>query len=171
MPNVRFFLIGDGVLLEHLQERARGYGILDNFVFAGLIDRNRIPEMISAMDMVVHTSLREGLARVLPQALAMGKPCVSFDIDGAREVVMDDHTGYLVKAFDSVSLADRISRVLEDEEFRKTLGANGRRHVDPIFRTEKMVADIADLYQQLLKQKTGQVNRFDPAFRSWSAAD
>ena len=171
VPNVRFFLIGDGVLLEHLQERARGYGILDNFVFAGLIDRNRIPEMISAMDMVVHTSLREGLARVLPQALAMGKPCVSFDIDGAREVVMDDHTGYLVKAFDSVSLADRISRVLEDEEFRKTLGANGRRHVDPIFRTEKMVADIADLYQQLLKQKTGQVNRFDPAFRSWSAAD
>ncbi|MBK9528859.1 MAG: glycosyltransferase [Acidobacteria bacterium] len=83
VPNVRFFLIGDGVLLERLQERARGYGILDNFVFAGLIPRERIPEMISAMDVVVHTSLREGLARVLPQSLAMGKPCVSFDIDGA----------------------------------------------------------------------------------------
>ena len=42
IPNVRFFLIGDGMLLEHLQERARKYGILDNFVFAGLIDRERI---------------------------------------------------------------------------------------------------------------------------------
>ena len=171
VPNVRFFLIGDGVLLEHLQKRARDHGILDNFVFAGLIDRNRIPEMISAMDIVVHTSLREGLARVLPQALAMGKPCVSFDIDGAREVVIDDYTGYLVKAFDSVNLADRISRVLENEELRKKLGDNGRIHVDPNFRTEKMVADIADTYQVLLKQKINRVRRFDPSFRSPSAAN
>ncbi len=150
VPNVRFFLIGDGILLEHLQERARGYGILDNFVFAGLIDRTRIPEMISAMDVVVHTSLREGLARVLPQALAMGKPCVSFDIDGAPEVVIDDKTGYLVKAFDSDGLADRIAHLLGDKDLREKFGENGRRHVNPNFRTEKMVADIAEVYQMLL---------------------
>src|SRR5207237_9161545 len=110
VPNVRFFLIGDGILLEHLQERARENGTLKNFVFAGLIDRTRIPEMISAMDVVVHTSLSDGLARVLPQALAMGKPCVSFDIDGAREVVINDKTGYLVEDYDSCGLADAIIR-------------------------------------------------------------
>jgi glycosyltransferase involved in cell wall biosynthesis len=161
VPTVRFFLIGDGVLLEHLQERAKGYGILDNFVFAGLIDRERIPEMISAMDVVVHTSLREGLARVLPQSLAMGKPCVSFDIDGAPEVVMDDKTGYLVKAFDSKTLADRIVQLLEDAELRGKLGENGRRHVDPNFRAEKMVADISDVYQMLLKQHAERIAAFD----------
>lgn len=161
VPNVRFFLIGDGILLEHLQERARGYGILDNFIFAGLIDRGRIPEMISAMDVVVHTSLREGLARVLPQALAMGKPCVSFDIDGAREVVVDDYTGYLVKAFDSVGLADKIARLLENDTLRHTLGSNGRIQVDPNFRTEKMVADIADVYEKLLTKHADKINRFD----------
>src|SRR4051812_9869506 len=115
VPHVRFFLIGDGMLLEHLQKRAREYGILDNFVFAGLIDRTRIPEMISAMDVVVHTSLREGLARVLPQALAMGKPCVSFNIDGAPEVVINDLTGYLVEPFDNVHLADAIATLLADD--------------------------------------------------------
>ena len=161
VPNVRFFLIGDGHLLEHLQERARGYGILENFVFAGLIDRTRIPEMISAMDVVVHTSLREGLARVLPQSLAMGKPCVSFDIDGAPEVVIDDYTGYLVKAFDNVGLADRIAHLLEDEDLRHKLGQNGRKHVDPNFRTEKMVADISEVYQMLLTKKASQVAAFD----------
>ena len=160
VPDVRFFLIGDGMLLEHLQERARGYGILDNFVFAGLIDRTRIPEMISAMDVVVHTSLREGLARVLPQSLAMGKPCVSFDIDGAPEVVIDDYTGYLVKAFDNVGLADRIAHLLEDKELRERLGANGRKHVDPNFRTEKMVADISEVYQMLLERKAKEVAAF-----------
>ncbi len=161
VPNVRFFLIGDGMLLEPLQKRASEYGILKNFVFAGLIDRKRIPEMISAMDIVVHTSLREGLARVLPQALAMGKPCVSFDIDGAPEVVIDDYTGYLVKAFDSEGLANRVAQLLEDDELRKKLGENGRRHVDPNFRTEKMVADISEVYQMLLTKYADRINAFD----------
>lgn len=166
VPDVRFFLIGDGILLEHLQERARGYGILDNFVFAGLIDRTRIPEMISAMDVVVHTSLREGLARVLPQSLAMGKPCVSFDIDGAREVVLDGVTGYLVDAFDSVTLADRTARLLADPALRAEMGENGRKHVDPNFRTEKMVADISDVYQKLLAQFAARIRAFDERFES-----
>jgi glycosyltransferase involved in cell wall biosynthesis len=166
VPNVRFFLIGDGILLEHLQKRAKEYGILDNFVFAGLIDRKRIPEMISAMDIVVHTSLREGLARVLPQALAMGKPCVAFDIDGAREVVIDDYTGFLVKAFDSQGLADGITRLLEDSELRKTFGENGKRHVDPDFRTEKMVADISEVYQMLLGRHASRVAAFDRKTRT-----
>jgi glycosyltransferase involved in cell wall biosynthesis len=161
VPNARFFLIGDGILLEHLQERARKYGILDNFVFAGLIDRTRIPEMISAMDVVVHTSLREGLARVLPQSLAMGKPCVSFDIDGAREVVINDKTGYLVEAFDSKGLADAIVRLIEDEELRKTFGANGKRRVDPNFRAEKMVADISEVYQMLLVEYADRITAFE----------
>ena len=161
VPSVRFFLIGDGILLEQLQKRAREYGILENFVFAGLIDRERIPEMISAMDVVVHTSLREGLARVLPQSLAMGKPCVSFDIDGAPEVVIDDKTGYLVKAFDNIGLADRITHLLENPELRQTMGENGRRHVDPNFRTEKMVADIAEVYEMLLARKADTIAAFD----------
>jgi len=161
IPNVRFFLIGDGILLEHLQKRASEYGILDNFVFAGLIDRTRIPEMISAMDIVVHTSLREGLARVLPQALAMGKPCVAFDIDGAREVVINDKTGYLVEAFDSSGLADGIARLLEDEGLRREFGENGKRHVDPNFRAEKMVADISEVYQTLLKKHAKRIAEFD----------
>ena len=161
ISNVRFFLIGDGILLENLQKRATEYGILDNFVFAGLIDRERIPEMISAMDVVVHTSLREGLARVLPQSLAMGKPCVSFDIDGGREVVINDYTGYLVEAFDSIGLADRVARLLEDKELRRKFGENGKRHVDPNFRGEKMVADISEVYQMLLKRHAERITGFE----------
>lgn len=161
IPDVRFFLIGDGILLEHLQKRAREYGILDNFVFAGLIDRERIPEMISAMDVVVHTSLREGLARVLPQALAMGKPCVSFDIDGAPEVVINDKTGYLVEAYDHKGLAEGISRILKNDALRQQMGENGRRHVDPAFRAETMVREIAEVYEMLLKKYSGRIEKFN----------
>jgi glycosyltransferase involved in cell wall biosynthesis len=160
-PNVRFFLIGDGLLYEHLRSRAREAGILDNFVFAGLIRRERIPEMIAAMDVVVHTSLREGLARVLPQALAMGKPCVSFDLDGAPEVVIPGETGFLVKPGDVRELADAISELLANPQLRARMGEAGRHRVDPAFRAETMVEQIASVYQSLLSRYAGRLSRFD----------
>lgn len=160
-PDVRFLLVGDGILQEHLRERARREGILDNFVFAGLIRRERIPEMLAAMDVVVHTSLREGLARVLPQALAMGVPCVSFDIDGAPEVVIPGETGYLVQPGDAVGLADAVNRLLADSELRARFGAAGRRRVDPAFRAETMVHGIAAVYEMLLERHVERVARFE----------
>jgi glycosyltransferase involved in cell wall biosynthesis len=160
-PNVRFFLVGDGVLYDHLVGRARKAGILDNFVFAGLVARERIPEMISAMDVVVHTSLREGLARVLPQALALGKPCVSFDIDGAPEVVIPDQTGFLVKPGDEEGLADSISRLLDDPALRARMGEAGRRRVDPAFRAETMVNEISAIYLTLIERHAGRIAHFN----------
>jgi glycosyltransferase involved in cell wall biosynthesis len=160
-PAVRFFLIGDGLLYEHLHRRAREAGILDNFVFAGLVPRERIPEMISAMDVVVHTSLREGLARVLPQALAMGKPCVSFDIDGAPEVVKPNETGYLVRPGDAQGLADAVTRLIDDPRLRARMGAAGRKLVDPAFRAETMVQQIAGIYQDLASRHSERLSQFN----------
>jgi glycosyltransferase involved in cell wall biosynthesis len=159
-PDVRFFLIGGGILLEHLRARARELGVLDNIVFAGLIQRERIPEMLSAMDVVVHTSLREGLARVLPQALAMGKPCVSFNLDGAPEVVIPGSTGFLVEVGDSAGLAESVSRLLDDPALREEMGRNGRKRVDPAFRAETMVQGIADIYAMLAARHADRVESF-----------
>lgn len=116
------------------------------------------------MDVVVHTSLREGLARVLPQSLAMGKPCVSFNIDGAPEVVINDKTGYLVEPFDSVGLADSISKILEDDDLRKKMGEEGRQLVDPPFRAETMVEQISEVYQSLLKKYPERIARFNQKY-------
>jgi glycosyltransferase involved in cell wall biosynthesis len=165
-PHVRFLLIGDGILQEHLQRRADAMGIRENFVFAGLIPRERIPQMIAAMDVVVHTSLREGLARVLPQGLAMGKPCVSYDLDGAPEVVIPGRTGFLVKPGDKEGLADAICTLVGDSDLRNRLGEEGRRIVDPAFRAETMVSQISDVYQHLLVKHRRRVEQFDVATES-----
>lgn len=160
-PEVRFFLVGNGMLYEHLRRRTRELGILENFVFAGFIPRERIPRILSAMDVVVHTSLREGLARVLPQALAMGKPCVSFDIGGAAEVVIPGETGYIVKPCDAAGLAEAVVRLLADPQLRARMGEAGRRRVDPVFRAETMVEQIAALYALLINRHMGRITRFD----------
>jgi glycosyltransferase involved in cell wall biosynthesis len=160
-PDVRFLLIGDGILQDELRERAREAGIVDNFVFAGLIPRERIPAMLSAMDVLVHTSLREGLARVLPQALAMGVPCVAFDLDGAPEVVIDGETGLLTRPGDDAGLAEAIVRLLQDPELRCRMGAAGRRLVDPRWRIDTMIDNIAELYLELIERKANAIARFE----------
>ena len=160
-PDVRFLLVGHGELYDQVLAEVRRLGIEENFVFAGLVDRKEIPDMIAAMDVVAHTALWEGLPRVLPQALAMGKPCVSFDVDGTREVLIDGKTGYLVPTHDSVRLAEAISNLLDDRSLREEMGAAGRRHVDPNFRAEKMVEDISAVYQIFLTANASKISRFD----------
>ena len=105
-PNVRFVFIGDGILRDRLEADAERLGVRHAFHFTGLVPPGRIPELLGAMDAVVHPSLREGLARVLPQALLVGRPVISYDVDGAREVVLPE-TGILLRPRDVDGLGGR----------------------------------------------------------------
>lgn len=152
-PGVKFLLVGDGILKEKLEKQAQGLGIREKVIFTGLVPREEIPPLLAIMDIVVHTSLREGLARVLPQALAGGKPVISFDIDGASEVVKEGETGHLVPAEDAKMLAEAIIDLVRDKAKARKMGEAGRKMVDPAFRVEVMVDRIAELYEELLKSK------------------
>lgn len=153
VPRVRFLLVGDGILKGRFERQLEEMGIFEHFIFTGLVPPEMVSRMISAMDVVVHASLREGLARVLPQAMAEGVPVVSFDIDGACDIVRDGSNGFLVEAEDVAGLEKALLALLDDEELRKRLGENGRKTVDPIFREEYMVEKIASLYDELLDKK------------------
>ncbi|MCK5595169.1 glycosyltransferase, partial [bacterium] len=153
VQNVYFLIVGDGVLREELEHRVRQMGLKDRFIFAGLVPQNDVPKFIAAMDVVVHTSLREGLARVIPQAMAMSKPVVSFDIDGARELVHKGCTGYLANPKDIKELSERVIDLLNDAEEAEKMGINGRKLIDPAFRTETMIDKIKEIYDNLIKLK------------------
>jgi glycosyltransferase involved in cell wall biosynthesis len=149
-PNVRFLFVGDGILADRLRRQIAGAGLEGRFQFVGLVPPERVPELIAAMDIVVHASLREGLARVLPQALIAGKPVVSYDIDGAREVVLPDATGILVSPQDVAGLGSALGRLAVDPALRERLGAEGQRRFTDVFRHERMAASLRSLYERLL---------------------
>lgn len=149
-PNVRFLLVGDGVLRESLQDKIESLGLSEHFHFVGLVPPGRIPEMLGAMDVLVHVSLREGLARALPQALIAGKPVVSYDVDGACEVVVTGETGFLIPPREVESLADALVRLASDEQLRARMGQEGRERFTEQFRHENMTRQLRDLYERLL---------------------
>ena len=151
-PNVRFLFVGDGIFQDRLRQQIADAGLTDHFQFTGLVPPERIPELIAAMDIVVHASLREGLARVLPQALISGKPAVSYDVDGAREVVISGETGFLIPPRDIKSLADKLSLLVADPAMRDRFGQEGRRRFTDVFRHETMTERLRELYQDVLER-------------------
>lgn len=152
-PDARFLLVGDGVLRRKIERRVVRAGLSDRFRLAGLVPPSEIPAMIGAMDVLVHTSLREGLARALPQALIAGRPVVSFDIDGAREVVRPGTTGYLIPPCQVQPLADALVQLCRDPALRSRLGAEGRRLLSEPFHHETMTRRLRQLYEQLLERR------------------
>ena len=153
-PDAWFLLVGDGELRQALQERARALGIADRTVFAGLVPPPEVPSYIQAMDVVVHTSLREGIARVIPQAGAVGKPVVTFQMDGAPEVIRDGVSGYLVPPLDTAALAERVVELFGDPVRREAYGRAAREFVAANFTAEQMVERINRVYERLLKERT-----------------
>jgi glycosyltransferase involved in cell wall biosynthesis len=148
-PNVQFLLVGDGTLRNQLQGMVDRAGLANHFRFFGLAQPEEIPALLAAMDIVVHVSLREGLARVLPEAMIVGRPVVSYDVDGAREVVLNDQTGILLPPRAVDELATALVRLAKDPELRARLGAAGRRRWTEPFRAATMVDQIRQLYERL----------------------
>ncbi len=148
-PKVRFVWIGDGILRDRLIADLQQRGIRHAFLLTGLVPPDRIPELLTGVDAVIHPSLREGLARVLPQALLVGRPVISYDIDGAREVVLPE-TGILLQPRDLPGLEKAILQLADDPALRDAMGREGRRRFADQFRHETMTRQLRSLYERLL---------------------
>lgn len=151
-PRLRFLLVGDGLLRPQLESLVREHALQDHFLFVGLIPPEQIPNYLGAMDMLVHTSLREGLARTLPQALLAGLPAISYDVDGAKEVVLDGRTGRLIPPRNVQRLTEAITELADQPAVRQRLGEAGRQLCQQRFCHRYMTERIRQLYSEQLSR-------------------
>ena len=100
--------------------------------------------------MLVHCSQWEGLPRTVVQALLLEIPTVSFAVDGAPEVVIDDETGTLVPLNDIPALSEAILRLAGDPQARLAMGRAGRGRCLSMFNHTHMVDQLENLYGELL---------------------
>ncbi len=150
-PNAVWLFVGNGNLAEHFKIWVRHLGLAQKIKFTGLLPPSQIPLAIQASDILVHCSLREGLARTLPQAMLCGKPVVSFDIDGAKEVV-NESTGRLIEPKNIEQLTRACAELIENKQLRERLGNNGRESVKEKFSPKVMVDQIERIYQTLIQK-------------------
>jgi glycosyltransferase involved in cell wall biosynthesis len=148
-PKIKFLLVGDGEWRGRFENLAKNLGLEKNFIFTGLVPPHEVPKFVGIMDALVHLSLREGLPRALPQALAAAKPVVAYDCDGAREICLDGQTGFLIQPGDLTGLKNRLLQLAGDAALREKLGRSGQNFVRENFAVEKMVDAIYHLYLKL----------------------
>jgi len=151
IPCVRGLMVGDGDMRGEVEVLIKKLELDDRIVLTG--HRDDVEKMMAICDVIVHTSLYEGMGRVLAEALAMGKPLVATAVDGVPEIVKDGERGLLVKPDDPSALGKTIVEMLNDPPRAQAMGKAGREWVLSRFSVATMIRRIDSLYQELLGRK------------------
>ena len=154
-PNAKYLIVGAGPMEESLKRQAATSSNAKNIIFAGPASTEDLPQFYAACDVLVLLSVSrlEAFGLVMLEAMASGKPVVTSDMPGMREVVVDGTDGLLAEPLDSHDIADKIKRLLEDDDLRKRFGANGRMKVEQRFTWERVTKLTEEAYKKLLIKK------------------
>lgn len=144
IPDARLVLIGKGEDEARLRALAISEGVADRVHFAGSIDHDLMPLLLSAADVMVLPTVAEGLANAWVEALACGSPVVTSDVGGARELITCDTAGRLVER-STEGVIEGIRAVLADPHPREAVAA-----LTEEFSWEANAAALAAHYERLL---------------------
>lgn len=158
-PSAKFIVVGDGELKKGLVNLVKDLGIEDKVIFCGF--RNDLVKIYADLDIVVLSSLNEGLPVSIIESLAAKKPVVATDVGGVRDLVEHRVTGILVPKQDSRNLARGIMYLLKNPAEGLKFGDNGRKKVYPVFNYTSLVSETEELYENLLKKRKLQKNNLD----------
>ena len=143
VPGARLVLIGKGEDESLLRALAASEGVADRVFFAGSVDHDLMPLLLSAADVMVLPTVSEGLANAWVEALACGTPVVTSDVGGARELIACDTAGRLV-ARNPAAVAAGINAVLNSPPPRDAVAA-----LTEHFSWEANAAALAEHYERL----------------------
>jgi len=113
-----------------------------------------MPALLASAHVVCLPSYREGLPKALLEACAAGRPIVTTDVPGCRDVVSDGVNGILVPVRDAAALADALQRLLGDAALRARMGDEGRRRAESEFDVNAVVRATLDEYRKILNRST-----------------
>ena len=153
MPEVKFQIIGEPDLgnpsaIE--QSEIDSWESLPNVKYLGR--RSDIADILKGSHIVCLPSYREGLPKSLLEALSSGRPIITTDVPGCREVCEDGVNGLLIPARDSIALSDAIEKLAINPELRQAMGRAGRMRAESEFSSELVCTQTLDLYRRLMSQ-------------------
>ncbi|KON27197.1 hypothetical protein AC481_05560 [miscellaneous Crenarchaeota group archaeon SMTZ-80] len=146
--NIRFLIVGEGELRRELENLVKELKIEQKVVFTGF--RKDINKILSVLNILVLSSLREGQPMVLLEAMAAGKPVIATNIEGLDETIIDGVTGILVPPKDPASLAKVIASLLQNRDKAEKMGQAGRSIVEERFNITARVKEYERLYDTLV---------------------
>lgn len=144
---VKFLIVGEGTERENLMSMAGELGIGSDAAFLGR--REDVPHLLPALEIGVLSSHFESCPNAIIEYGAAALPAVCTDVGGAKEVIVDGETGYLVPAGNAEALADRIVHLLNNPS-SKEMGTLARQRVQNLFSIDSTARQYQELYMRTL---------------------
>jgi len=152
-PKLKFVIVGDGPLKNGLREKAKNLNIEKNVIFLGY--RKDIPEILELIDIFVLPSLNEGMPMVLLEAMASKKAIIASNIGAISKLIINKHTGILVKPGDVFSLTKAVEFLLINKEKAKIMSEGAFKKVANEFSIQKTRKEYLKVYRDLLSVNIG----------------
>lgn len=150
-PDVHFVFVGDGELRDSIEQAAGRSADPKRIHLVGW--RGDVDEILTISDVVLHTSLWEGLPMGVLQTMAAARPVVATAVDGTVEAVVDGETGFLRPAHDVEGMAAQVGWLLSNSREARRMGEAGRRRVQHM-RGADLPAMLAE-YDVLIAEPSG----------------
>lgn len=134
--------------VARLRERIAGAGLGDRVSWLG--EREDVPELMAALDILLLPSREEPFGRAVIEAMALGVPVLATDVGGPSEIIEDGRQGYLLPPLEPQAWARAVSRILDSPDAGRAMGAAGRRRVEEAFTAEHHAAAMLGVYARAL---------------------
>ncbi|MFO7695412.1 MAG: glycosyltransferase [Vicinamibacterales bacterium] len=147
LPDTHFLIFGEGELRPALTRQIKHLGLEHRVSLAGF--RPDILSLLKGLDLVVMSSITEGLGTSILDAMAAAKAVVGTAAGGIPEAVDDGVTGLVVPPHNAGALADAILTLLKDEPLRRRMGEAGLARVRERFNVDRMVDETLAVYARV----------------------
>jgi glycosyltransferase involved in cell wall biosynthesis len=149
--NVKFCIIGDGSLYNELYNLKESLGLGNNFQFIGY--KENIYDYINTFDVMVQTSLWEGISYVVQEAMALKKPVIALtskNVSGIKEIIIHEKTGFLIENSFVEKLSSSMIKLITDNSLINKMGESGLQRVKNDFKEERTCKDMEKYYLELI---------------------
>jgi len=152
-PTLRLEIAGSGPQHEKLEREVDRLSLASQVRFLGW--QTDLRPIIRGWDIFAMPSLDEGLPVAIIEAMAEGLPVVATSVGGMPELVEEGLTGFLVPPSDVTALANRLRLLILNPTRANAMGAAGRQRANEHFSVDRMVQQVAGIYDSLILQQKG----------------
>ena len=146
-PRTRFVIAGNGEDEQKLFNLVKKLGIEECIKFLGY--RKDVQNLMSQLDLIVLSSLWEGLPLTPIEAYSVGRTIVATRVDGTPEIVRDGVDGYLIDPKSSEQIAEAVCKVIENDEKREQMEMNAKERYVQEFSFVQLAEKYSRFYEEL----------------------
>lgn len=147
--NICLEIYGVGKETANLKDLCAKLRIEENVSFNGYIDNSKLPEVFQNVEVFCMGSRRESFGVAILEAMACGIPVIATETDGAKEVMVNNETGFLAEQESVSQIAQYMIKLYQDGALRKNMGKSGREWVEKYFNWDDNVREMIKVYNEV----------------------